>query len=103
MEPRGCNRWQRTANGTAAQTAEQAKTVAVGCDRLPSAAHGKEGVDDSSPSEGSKRPANQLFLLPVLNRGKEGISIGGENRHVCRAFATSASCDFVSLTAARSH
>jgi hypothetical protein len=27
---------------------KQAKTVAVGCDRL----HGKEGVDGSSPSEG---------------------------------------------------
>jgi hypothetical protein len=32
---------------------EQAKTVAVGCARLPIGAHGKEGVDGSSPSEGS--------------------------------------------------
>ena len=31
---------------------KQAQTVAMGCDRLPIAAHGKEGVDGSSPSEG---------------------------------------------------
>jgi hypothetical protein len=29
--------------------------------------HGKEGVDGSSPSEGSKRPANRDFVLSVLN------------------------------------
>src|SRR5919204_3400667 len=33
----------------------QAKTVAVGCHRLPFGAHGKEGVDGSSPSEGSAK------------------------------------------------
>jgi len=31
---------------------KQAKTVAVGCHRLPAKEHGKEGVDGSSPSEG---------------------------------------------------
>jgi hypothetical protein len=31
------------------------------------AAHGKEGVDGSSPSEGSKSPANREFS--VLNHG----------------------------------
>ena len=31
---------------------KEAKTVAMGCDRLPFGAHGKEGVDGSSPSEG---------------------------------------------------
>jgi hypothetical protein len=30
----------------------QAKTVAAGCEQLPFEAHGKEGVDGSSPSEG---------------------------------------------------
>jgi hypothetical protein len=35
----------------------QAETVAVGCDRLPSAGHGKEGVDGSSPSESSAKTA----------------------------------------------
>jgi hypothetical protein len=42
----------------------QAKTVAVGCDRLRIGAHGKEGVDGSSPSEGSaKAPQSGAFLL----------------------------------------
>jgi hypothetical protein len=48
---------------------KEAKTVAVGCDRLPRAAHGKEGVDGSSPSEGSWRekiPGNRGFLLSVI-------------------------------------
>ena len=48
---------------------KQAKTVATGCDQLPTRRHGKEGVDGSSPSEGSKRPANRHFLLSVLNCG----------------------------------
>jgi len=39
---------------------KQAKTVAAGCGRLPQAAHGKEGVDGSSPSEGlQKNSANE--------------------------------------------
>jgi hypothetical protein len=52
MESRGCNRWQPVANGEAQKPHKQAKTFAVGCDRLPQRAHGKEGVDGSSPSEG---------------------------------------------------
>jgi hypothetical protein len=41
---------------------KQAKTVAVGCDRLPREVHGKEGVDGSSPSEGSaKAPQSGAF------------------------------------------
>ena len=63
MEPSGRNWWQRLANGTRAKTAQASKTVAVGCDRLPSRLHGKEGVDGSSPSEGLK-----------LGLGSEGIS-----------------------------
>jgi hypothetical protein len=35
----------------------QAKTIALGCEWLPIAAHGKEGVDGSSPSEGSAKAA----------------------------------------------
>jgi hypothetical protein len=38
--------------GPAPKRLTQTKTVAVGCDRLPKGAHGKEGVDGSSPSEG---------------------------------------------------
>jgi hypothetical protein len=43
---------------------KHAKTVAVGCQRLPEEFHGKEGVDGSSPSEGfSKSPANGPIVL----------------------------------------
>jgi hypothetical protein len=42
---------------------KQAETFAVGCVQLPEGAHGKEGVDGSSPSEGSaKAPLLALFL-----------------------------------------
>jgi hypothetical protein len=47
----------------------QAKTVADGCGRLPRRAHGKEGVSGSSPEEGFKSPANDRFVLSVLNCG----------------------------------
>jgi hypothetical protein len=43
---------------------KQAKTVAESCDRLPKGAHGKEGVDGSSPSEGfGKAPEIAAFCL----------------------------------------
>jgi hypothetical protein len=46
---------------------KQAKTVAVGCHRLPQTFHGKEGVDGSSPSEGFQEvPANQTVSLSQL-------------------------------------
>jgi hypothetical protein len=48
MEPRGCNRWQLTANRIGAEAEKQAKTVAVGRDRLPLRAHGKGRVDSTS-------------------------------------------------------
>ena len=48
----GGNHWQI---GSARQLQEQAKTVATGCDQLRKRAHGKEGVDGSSPSEGSAK------------------------------------------------
>jgi hypothetical protein len=54
----GSNRWQM---GGRPERLKQAKTVAVGCDRLPEPFHGKEGVDGSSPSEGL-RPAKRPFL-----------------------------------------
>jgi len=43
------NRWQ-TARPL--KRPRQAKTVAVGCDRLPESFHGKEAVLGSSPAEG---------------------------------------------------
>ena len=63
----GRNPWQI---GPAPKPQEQAKTVAAGCDQLPFGFHGKEGVDGSSPSEGSFKKTKQLqiaaFLLPLL-------------------------------------
>jgi hypothetical protein len=51
-------------SGSARKPQTQAKTVAMGCDQLPRAAHGKEGVDGSSPSEGSaKAPQNGGFCV----------------------------------------
>jgi hypothetical protein len=48
---------------------KQAKTVAVGCDRLPSEVHGKEGVDGSSPSEGSaKALRSHGAAIPMSDR-----------------------------------
>ncbi len=56
MEPSGRNQWQPVANAQAPKRLKQAKTVATGCDQLPIGAHGKEGVDGSSPSEGFEKP-----------------------------------------------
>jgi hypothetical protein len=44
MEPRGCNRWQSVAIRLSAETAKQARTVAIGCHRLREKFHGKQGV-----------------------------------------------------------
>ncbi len=52
MEPRGCNWWQSAANRSTLKPQKQAKSVAAGCHRWPR--DGKEGVDGSSPSEGSE-------------------------------------------------
>jgi hypothetical protein len=48
----GGNRWQIGSEQT---RLKQARTVAVGCDRLRATFHGKEGVDGSSPSEGFEK------------------------------------------------
>ena len=68
MEPSGCNRWQPVANGTVQKRLRQAKTVAVGCTQLPESFHGKEGVDGSSPSEGSaKRDSRSTGLVSTVD------------------------------------
>ena len=54
----GSNRWQMRRPQ---ERLKQAKTVAVGCDWLPGEAHGKEGVDGSSPSEGSAKAEDDLI------------------------------------------
>lgn len=41
--------------GLADKGPRQAKRAAAGCDRLPLRAHGKQGVDGSSPPEGLKK------------------------------------------------
>ena len=59
------NRWQITQ---ARERRNQAKTVAAGCDQLPFAAHGKEGVDGSSPSEGSAKGVHTTASSYVFSR-----------------------------------
>jgi hypothetical protein len=52
----------RSQMARAQKPRNEAKTVAVGCDPLPREVHGKEGVDGSSPSEGSaKAPQTGAF------------------------------------------
>jgi hypothetical protein len=46
----------RSRMGWQQKRLQQAKTLAVGCHWLPIGAHGKEGVDGSSPSEGFRKP-----------------------------------------------
>jgi hypothetical protein len=64
MEQSGRNQWQPVANALPENPRKQAKTVAVGCSRLPIGAHGKEGVDGSSSSEGSAK-VPQTGDLPI--------------------------------------
>jgi hypothetical protein len=81
----GSNRWQM---GGRPERLKQAKTVAVGCDRLPEPFHGKEGVDGSSPSEGlPKVPANRHFVVvcPLNTRTQNGHICG--TRDAPRRFA----------------
>ncbi len=66
MEPRGRNRSEIAQAGN---RRNQAKGVAGSCDGLPIGAHGKEGVDRSSPSEGSTDPRkSRLSRLAELAR-----------------------------------
>jgi hypothetical protein len=72
----GGKQWQI---GREAQPLKQAKTVAVGCDRLPIGAHGKEGVDGSSPSEGFRLlPAQRPVPLSIsASTGRPRTSTAG--------------------------
>src|SRR6266508_4911599 len=55
--------------GRPSKPQKQAKSVATGCHRLPQEIHGKEGVDGSSPSEGSaKVPHNGAFCKRSVTR-----------------------------------
>src|SRR5437867_3990399 len=56
---------------------KQAKTVAAGCDQLPFGFHGKEGVDGSSPSEGSaKAPEIGAFSFASTCKLSNVVQVG---------------------------
>src|SRR6266516_6252142 len=64
--------------GCARKRRKQAKTVAVGCDRLRAKFHGKEGVSGSSPEEGLKYL--QICISCCLFRRGAGARYGGGQR-----------------------
>src|SRR5438034_11004755 len=69
MEPRGCNPWQSAANRPKAETARTSEIHCHRLHRLRATFHGKEGVDGSSPSEGSaKAPQSLSFLFRIYLR-----------------------------------
>ena len=72
MEPSGRNRWQLVANGTGPKTAQIAYRQPVATHGNRFGAHGKEGVDGSSPSEGFRNALQTgmflRFLLPIQAR-----------------------------------
>src|SRR5262249_3379486 len=67
MEPCGCNRWQRSQIQRLQEPQKHAKTVAMRCDQLPEAAHGKEGVSGSSPEEGSAKDLHRGCCTKALS------------------------------------
>jgi hypothetical protein len=67
MEPSGRNRWQPVANGTPRKRLEQADRQPVATQGNGSGAHGKEGVDGSSPSEGSAK-------APYVGASRVGVA-----------------------------
>jgi hypothetical protein len=69
MEPSGRNRGNRWQIAKARSRRSKPRAVAVGCDQLPESFHGKEGVDGSSPSEGSaKAPHTAAFRFGSICR-----------------------------------
>jgi hypothetical protein len=66
------NRWQTRQRR---KPQDQAKSVAVGCDRLPRKRRGKEGVDGSSPLEGFAKglQVRRLRCLPGRVGAAEGM------------------------------
>jgi hypothetical protein len=63
------------------QPRNQAKTVAVDCDRLPEMFHGKEGVDGSSPSEGFEKSLQFGGFIPPLLLALATKVAPGRTRH----------------------
>ena len=63
MEPSGRNRWQPVANRPARKRLKQADRQPVATHGNRFAAHGKEGVDGSSPSEGFTKGQQMAFFV----------------------------------------
>jgi hypothetical protein len=83
----GGNRWQM---GQPPSTPQRPATVATGCDQLPIGAHGKEGVDGSSPSEGlDKVPANRHFAVACVKNARTHFGHISGARDTPRRRATS--------------
>src|SRR5437867_5751866 len=83
MGPVGATGGNQRQIARANEPEKQAKTLAVGCDRLPRGVHGKEGVDGSSPSEGLKYLQighfcclNLLAKSTSLIRRGSGVALG---------------------------
>ncbi len=89
MEPRGCN-WgdNQRQIGRARKRREQAKTVAVRCDRLPREVHGKEGglrLDSGkglcrSPGATGLFQSNRLALFQVASGTEPFMEPRGRTR-----------------------
>ena len=77
----GGNRWRM---GRPRKPLKQADPQPVATHRNRSGAHGKEGVDGSSPSEGLKSPAKRHFVLSVLIAGKEGVNVDARSGQLQR-------------------
>jgi len=73
VEPRGRNGWRRLPLLPTPNRCVQAQSFATACHRLRPRAHGKEGVDGSSPSEG------------LQNRRSPGFSVQNDLLFVVRA------------------
>src|SRR4051794_8744599 len=74
--------------GSAQTVPKQAKTFAVGCDRLPETFHGKEGVDGSSTSEGSAKAPQAGIAIDHAQTFAESRQQADDARRAARAQAS---------------
>jgi hypothetical protein len=83
MEPSARNPWQPTANATAANMAQIGEKRCGGLPPVAAEAHGKEGVDGSSPSVGFAKPlrSRAVFHVIVANFGDCGSHRGRTRSH----------------------
>jgi hypothetical protein len=69
------NRWQM---GSAENGSDKPNSFALGCDQLPESFHGKEGVDGSSPSEGSAKAPHIAAFSVQRNLHELQYAVGME-------------------------